>query len=118
MDASVAQGVIDQCDAFLKTGDQNILFTTFDSRIASLDFLNETEKEKYCSLNRKALASYVIPTYRKLSKGISALKDSAKTLSVFVIFRMAKIIMLILSKTRPAVMTEWKRFLKESSHSS
>ena len=38
MDASVAQGVIDQCDAFLKTGDQNILFTTFDSRIASLDF--------------------------------------------------------------------------------
>lgn len=49
MDASVAQGVIDQCDAFLKTGDQNILFTTFDSRIASLDFLNETEKEKYCS---------------------------------------------------------------------
>ena len=56
MDASVAQGVIDQCDAFLKTGDQNILFTTFDSRIASLDFLNETEKEKYCSLNRKALA--------------------------------------------------------------
>ena len=78
MDASVAQGVIDQCDAFLKTGDQNILFTTFDSRIASLDFLNETEKEKYCSLNRKALASYVIPTYRKLSKGISALKDSSK----------------------------------------
>ena len=39
---------------------------------------NETEKEKYCSLNRKALASYVIPTYRKLSKGISALKDSSK----------------------------------------
>ena len=78
MDASVAQGVIDQCDAFLKTGDQNILFTTFDSRIASLDFLNETEKQKYCSLNRKALASYVIPTYRKLSKGISALKDSSK----------------------------------------
>ena len=78
MDASVAQGVIDQCDAFLKTGDQNILFTTFDSRIASLNFLNETEKEKYCSLNRKALASYVIPTYRKLSKGISALKDSSK----------------------------------------
>ena len=78
MDASVAQGVIDQCDAFLKTGDQNILFTTFDSRIASLNFLNETEKEKYCSLNQKALASYVIPTYRKLSKGISALKDSSK----------------------------------------
>lgn len=78
MDASVAQGVIDQCDAFLKTGDQNILFTTFDSRIASLNFLNETEKEKYCSLNRKALASYVIPTYRKLSKGLSALKNSSK----------------------------------------
>ena len=51
-------------------------------------------------------------------KGFLHEKTAAKTLSVFVIFRMAKIIMLILSKTRPAVMTEWKRFLKESSHSS
>lgn len=69
MDASVAQGVIDQCDAFLKTGDQNILFTTFDSRIASLNFLNETEKEKYCSLNRKALASMLSRLTGNFPKG-------------------------------------------------
>lgn len=78
MNDTMAQGIVDQCSAFLGTQQENILFSTFESRLNRVNGLTADEKQEYIRQNTEAVETCVFPAYRKLSDGISALKGSGK----------------------------------------
>lgn len=78
MNDVMAQGIIDQCQAFLQTGADHFLFSTFETRLAQIAGLTEKEKQHYQAQNRKAVETCVFPAYRTLSDGVAALKGRGK----------------------------------------
>lgn len=76
MNDTIAQGIIDQCNAFLGTEKENILFTTFETRLENQKNLSEKEKLDFIQKNENAVETCVFPAYKKLSEGILALKGS------------------------------------------
>lgn len=73
-----ADGIISQCHAFLDSGDENILFTTFDSRLEKLTELTEKERKSYQAQNRLVIKNCVLPAYQSLADGIETLKSTCK----------------------------------------
>lgn len=78
MNDTMAQGIIDQCSAFLGTQEENILLTTFETRLANQNDLTEKEKQDYILENKEAVETCVFPAYEKLANGISSLKGTGK----------------------------------------
>lgn len=78
MNDTMAQGIADQCSAFLCTGSSNLLFVTFQERLKSVNGLSEKEKQDYIQRNQEAVETCVFPSYQTLSDGILALKGSGK----------------------------------------
>lgn len=78
MNDTIAQSIIDQCKAFLDTQEENILFTTFKSRIETQKNLTDKEKQNYILQNEEAVKTCVLPAYEKLAEGISSLKGTGK----------------------------------------
>lgn len=78
MSAKNADGILNQCQAFLDTKEDNILLTTFASRLEKVKDLSEKEKQFYQSQNTILIRNCVFPAYQSLASGILALKDSSK----------------------------------------
>lgn len=69
--------IIDQCKDFIHEENikENLLYTSFESRLSSVHFLSDTEKEEYISKNENILKTSVIPAYNLIISTLSELKE-------------------------------------------
>jgi len=74
----IADAVIGECNSFLQKSTDNIMLTSFESRIGKVDFLDDAKKASYIAENRTIFADIVIPTYNKLKTELASLKGTGK----------------------------------------
>ena len=76
MSDSVADDVIEQCNAFLSMGEENYLLSTFEERLNNISEISNKEKEAYIAQNHSIIFTYVTPAYETLVTALSDLKRS------------------------------------------
>ena len=74
---SHAQEVQKQCEEFAATGESNLLLSSFEDRISSMDILSQTEKASYIEENEHLIATCILPSYEMLSDAIKVLTPAA-----------------------------------------
>lgn len=62
---------IEYIDSYCSKVDDNVLITSFNKRIADLDFLSEAEKETYILENEKIVKEEIIPAFSKGKEELS-----------------------------------------------
>lgn len=69
--------IINQCADFIgeKNIKENLLYSSFENRISSADFLSRKEKEEYINKNTTLLERSVIPAYQLIISTLSDLKQ-------------------------------------------
>lgn len=77
MAAYSADGIIQECQAFIDMADQNYLYSSFQERLDSTK-LSEEDKNAYIKTNSDYIKDYVLPAYSELKEGLSALHDTGK----------------------------------------
>ena len=70
--------VLESCEDFLSKRDDNLLLSTFDTRIDELTELSPEEKASFKSQNRVAFCQHVIPAYELLIHQLTALLGSGQ----------------------------------------
>lgn len=65
--------IISQCQAFINSGTDNYLYTTFEDRIEKLDKLSAEEKDTYIAANANAIESNIFPAYQLLISELNTL---------------------------------------------
>lgn len=78
MSEDAAKQVIDQCQTFIRMGQDNYLISTFVDRIEQVKGLTEEEKGIYIQRNALMLTSYVIPAYNRLSAAVQKLMNTGR----------------------------------------
>lgn len=78
MSESAAKQVIDQCQTFIRMGQDNYLISTFVDRIEQVKGLTEEERGIYIQRNALMLTSYVIPAYSRLSAAVQKLMNTGR----------------------------------------
>lgn len=78
MTADSADALVDECISFLELGNENYLYSTFETRISELEACNQETADSYIEQNRNALETYVLPSYRKLADALKQLRDTGK----------------------------------------
>lgn len=78
MSDQAVETVINQCRAFLETGNGNYLYSTFADRVMELKELTEKEKSDYIQENALAVSDYVFPAYERLTEELEGLKGEGK----------------------------------------
>lgn len=71
------EGIINQCKSFINNNrfEENLLYTSFVSRIDALDFLSTTQKEQYIDKSLNIIKHSVVPAYELIIKTLSDLKN-------------------------------------------
>lgn len=75
MSDTTAQAIIDQCQDFIASPEENYLISVFDQRLEDMDISKE-KKEEYQKKNREAVLDSLVPAYQTLIDGLSELKGS------------------------------------------
>lgn len=75
MSEQAADAIISQCEDFLKNPSENMLITTFNERIDTMDGLDNRLALEYKSQNMQIFISHVIPAYRNLISSLKELKS-------------------------------------------
>lgn len=78
MSDSVADEVIEQCNAFVSMGEKNYLLSTFEERLKNVDNLSSEEQSQFIQKNKELLSSSILPAYTSLASSLSSLKGSGK----------------------------------------
>lgn len=78
MSESAAKQVIDQCQTFIRMGQDNYLISTFVERIEQVKGMTVEEKGIYIQRNALMLTSYVIPAYSRLSAAVEKLMNTGR----------------------------------------
>lgn len=78
MSDSVADAVIEQCNAFVSMGDENYLLSTFEERLKSVNGLSSKEQSQFIQRNKELLSSSILPAYTSLASSLASLKGSGK----------------------------------------
>lgn len=65
--------ILSQCQAFIDSGTDNCLYTTFQERIEKLTELSADEKKAYISRNENAIESNILPAYKQLMEELHTL---------------------------------------------
>lgn len=77
MAAYSADGIIQECQAFIDMGDNNYLYSSFAGRLDSME-LPEDKKAAYIETNSEYISNYIFPAYAELKDGLTALRDTGK----------------------------------------
>lgn len=72
---TAADDVINQCNEFINAS-ENILISSFDTRIADLDFLSLSEKNQYTKLNSDIVTNDIIPSFKEIAHTLLELKGT------------------------------------------
>lgn len=78
MPSYAAETLIESCQSFTKDPETNYLIDTFNTRIDSMQNLEEEKKEFYKKENQSLVINSVIPAYEKLKDTLLGLKDRGK----------------------------------------
>ncbi|MCR1841989.1 DUF885 domain-containing protein [Murimonas intestini] len=78
MSSRVADNIIAQCQAFIQNPSDNFLITTFNARVDALSGLSEEQKAEYKKRNGDMVLNHVIPAYKNLIEGLTALNGTGK----------------------------------------
>jgi uncharacterized protein (DUF885 family) len=70
--------VLSGCEVFTENPTDNFLVETFAGRLEELSSLTEAQKADYIARNEAAIAEHVIPAYRQMIAGLSALLGSGQ----------------------------------------
>ena len=73
---AVADRIIEQCEAFIKSPENNFLIEYFNEKVEHYDGLTENEIAHYEAANTKAVLEEVIPAYEELIAALYKLKGS------------------------------------------
>jgi uncharacterized protein (DUF885 family) len=76
MNDIVADSIIEQCEAFIKSPIDNYLITYFNKKIADYNGLTTKEIDTYQKANQAAVLSEVIPAYKNLINTLRDLKGT------------------------------------------
>lgn len=69
--------IVEQCEGYIKNPEENLLISTFNNSIDSLDISDEL-KNSYKTQNKDAVLNKVIPAYRYLIDELTKLKGNGK----------------------------------------
>lgn len=72
-----ADDLIEECEAFVKMGKSNYLYSSFEERLQALD-LSEEERKHYTETNGTNIETYVFPAYRELIDTLTELRETGK----------------------------------------
>jgi len=78
MSDTTAQAIIDQCNEFAETNDENYLITVFNNKIKKFEGLTEEEITSYINSSTKAVKECVIPAYKNLINSLVKLKGTGE----------------------------------------
>ncbi len=78
MSDTTAQAIINQCNEFIETKEENYLITVFNSKIQNFQGLTKNEVTSYINSNKKAVNDCVIPAYKNLINTLVELKGTGK----------------------------------------
>lgn len=73
MSDDVAQRIIEQCEAFIDTPQDNFLIQYFNDKITNYKGLTKKEISHYKAMNREAILCYVVPAYQDLIDALNNL---------------------------------------------
>lgn len=76
MSDTVLDHLIESCESYLLTTDNNFMIDTFNSRLDTLSDLTEEEKNAYQQKNEELLKSDFIPAYQMLIDGLNELRGT------------------------------------------
>ena len=76
MSNTVLDHLIESCESYLLTTDNNFMIDTFNSRLDTLSDLTEEEKNAYRQKNEELLKSDFIPAYQMLIDGLNELRGT------------------------------------------
>ncbi|TAH66291.1 MAG: DUF885 domain-containing protein, partial [Anaerolineaceae bacterium] len=76
MTDTVADRIIEQCEAFIVNPEQNFLIEYFNEKIDSFEGLSIDQKDAYKEENRQGVLRYVIPSYKILIETLKELKGT------------------------------------------
>ena len=76
MTDAVADGIIEQCEAFIANAEQNFLIEYFNEKIDSFPGLSDEERAAYKKENRQHILEYVVPSYEILIDVLKELKGT------------------------------------------
>jgi uncharacterized protein (DUF885 family) len=76
MNDSVADSIINQCEAFIKDPENNFLIEYFNVKITEFNGLTEEEIKSYQKRNKEAVLDYIIPAYHLLIDVLYELKGT------------------------------------------
>lgn len=72
-----ADDIIDECNAFIKMGDDNYLYSSFTERLDAME-LDKADYDDYVKRNRENMKEYIYPSYKKLADSLKALRTTGK----------------------------------------
>ena len=72
-----ADDIIDECNAFIKMGDDNYLYSSFTERLDAMK-LDKSDYDDYVKRNRENMKEYIYPSYKKLADSLKALRTTGK----------------------------------------
>lgn len=72
-----ADDIIDECNAFIKMGDDNYLYSSFTERLDAMK-LDKADYDDYVKRNRENIKEYIYPSYKKLADSLKALRTTGK----------------------------------------
>lgn len=78
MSDTIADRIIEQCQAFIDDPENNFLIEYFNEKIENFPGLTKNEIEKYKKENRHGVLNYIIPSYEMLISALKSLKGTSK----------------------------------------
>lgn len=78
MSDTTAQAIIDQCNEFVESSEENYLITVFNNKIREFEGLSSEDISTYIENNKKAVTECIIPAYKKLIKELVKLKGTGE----------------------------------------
>ena len=79
MSDELINGVISQCKSFIENPEANYLIDTFNSRIASIEGIDEAKKNEYMNQNKQIVLENIIPAYQYLIDEFTAMLGKGYT---------------------------------------
>lgn len=78
MSDTTTQAIIDQCNEFVESSEENYLITVFNNKIKEFNDLSEEEKNSYIDSNKQAVTECIIPAYKNLINALIKLKGTGE----------------------------------------
>lgn len=78
MQDSLCVDVISECERFIAAPEDNLLIKSFSSRVEAMDCLSDSEVAYYIKQNNEIFTSCVIPAYKHLISGLTALLGTGR----------------------------------------